>query len=534
MAEPKALTIHQPCADCGSSDALTINVDGSTKCYSCGIFKRAEGDFTTHITTQTKNTNIEMVIGTYQEIKSRLIHEDTCKRFGYQVGEYQGQKCHIANYYDTNGNHIAQKYRLKDKTFRCNQSPNFFFGQHLWANPESNRKLVVTEGELDALSVYQIQGNYPVVSLPQGASGAKAMFKKHYDWLCGFQEVILMFDEDEAGRQAVDDVAHLLPAGKCKVAKLPLKDASDCLVNGQRKEVVVAIHCARVWRPDDIIEGSELLDRIKNPKTYESTPYPFEGLNKLAHGIRKGEIITMCAGSGIGKSQVCKMITHHILTTTDQKVGYIALEESIERTALSMVGIDVGKCFHLEPFDADEAFDEAFKRTVGCGRFFLYDHFGSIASENLLNRIRFMIKTYEVDFICLDHLSIVVSGIGDGDERRLIDNTMTKLRSLVEETKVAMILVSHLKRPEGRGHEEGAATSLSQLRGSAAIAQLSDICVGLERSQQAEEEIDRNKTVVRVLKNRFSGETGIACELFYDKHTGRLTETADETVDMPF
>ena len=92
-----------------------------------------------------------------------------------------------------------------------------------------------------------------------------------------------------------------------------------------------------------------------------------------------------------------------------------------------------------------------------------------------------------------------------------------------------MILVSHLKRPEGnRGHEEGATTSLSQLRGSHSIAQLSDIVVGLERSQQDAER--SNITTMRVLKNRFSGDTGVCGELFFDKQTGRLSE-APHTAD---
>jgi twinkle protein len=122
----------------------------------------------------------------------------------------------------------------------------------------------------------------------------------------------------------------------------------------------------------------------------------------------------------------------------------------------------------------------------------------------------------------LDHLSIVVSGMGDGDERRMIDNTMTKLRALVEETKLGLILVSHLKRPEGKGHEEGANTSLAQLRGSAGIAQLSDMVIGLERNQQDFE--NKHRTCLRVLKNRFSGDTGIACNLIYNSHTGLMSE----------
>ena len=147
-------------------------------------------------------------------------------------------------------------------------------------------------------------------------------------------------------------------------------------------------------------------------------------------------------------------------------------------------------------------------------------------------RDRYLARGCNCDYIVLDHVSIVVSGIDDGDERRIIDNLMTKLRSLVEELDIGMILVSHLKRPNGeRGHEEGAKTSLAQLRGSAAIAQLSDMVIGLERNQQAEE--NAHVTTVRVLKNRWSGVTGVCCKLSYDTDTGRMNEVFDDE-DMPF
>ena len=161
----------------------------------------------------------------------------------------------------------------------------------------------------------------------------------------------------------------------------------------------------------------------------------------------------------------------------------------------------------------------------------MYDHWGSIQGDNLLGRIRYMAKVLDVEYVVLDHLSIVVSGIGDGDERRMIDNTMTMLRSLVEETKIGMILVSHLKRPDGKGHEEGAITSLAQLRGSASIAQLSDMVIGLERNQQDPD--NKNQTIVRVLKNRFSGETGIATALHYNQDTGALNEMQLD-IENPF
>jgi twinkle protein len=107
---------------------------------------------------------------------------------------------------------------------------------------------------------------------------------------------------------------------------------------------------------------------------------------------------------------------------------------------------------------------------------------------------------------------------------------MTRLRTLAQELDVAIFVVSHLKRPDGKGHEDGATTSLSQLRGSASIAQLSDFVIGLERNGQAECAVEANTTRIRVLKNRFSGETGRCGALLFDKATGRMNEVADDDV----
>ena len=512
---------HQPCPDCSSTDALTINTDGSTKCYSCGVFDPKGGSY--NLAPPAPRSASGFVSGEVSDIPARGLTNAICKKYGYHVAKVDGEACHVANYRNLKGELIAQKLRFKDKRFTCKGKPSVFFGQHLW--PNGGRKLVVTEGEVDCLSVAMVngEGKWPVVSLPTGAQSAKTIFKAQFEWLDSFEEVILMFDEDEQGHKAAEEVSHLLPAGKTKIARLPMKDANELLLAKKGSEIVSAMWAAKPWKPDDIIDGSELYERLTTPKNFTAIDYPFAGLNRLTHGIRKGEIVTFCAGSGIGKSHICKVIAHDILKNSDHKVGYVALEESLERTANSIIGLEMGELLHLQPnFTANDAYDKAFKATVGSGSCFLYDHWGSLDSDNLISHIRYMAKVLDVDYLVLDHLSIVVSGQGDGDERRMIDNTMTKLRALVEETKLGLILVSHLKRPEGKGHEEGAATSLAQLRGSAAIAQLSDMVVGLERNQQELE--DRNKTVVRVLKNRFSGETGIACALNYNPNTGAMSE----------
>ena len=142
-----------------------------------------------------------------------------------------------------------------------------------------------------------------------------------------------------------------------------------------------------------------------------------------------------------------------------------------------------------------------------------------------------MAKALECRWIILDHLSILISGRDEVvDERRSIDSLMTKLRSLVEETDIGLLLVSHLRRPSGdRGHEDGREISLSHLRGSASIAHLSDSVIALERNQQAEDDAIANTTTIRVLKNRYTGDTGITCYLHYNKETGRMTQ-----IDNPY
>jgi twinkle protein len=239
--------------------------------------------------------------------------------------------------------------------------------------------------------------------------------------------------------------------------------------------------------------------------------------------------VTLTAGSGVGKSAIVREVAHHLIKA-GETVGMIMLEENPKRTALGLMGIELNKPLHLSREGvSEEDLRHAFSSTLGTGRVFLYNHFGSSDIDNLISRVRFLAKGCGCDWIVLDHLSIVVSGLGDGDERRLIDNAMTLLRTLVEETGVGMFLVSHLKRPsDGKGHEEGAKTSLSQLRGSHSIAQLSDMVIGLERNQQGD---NPNVTTLRVLKNRFSGETGEAGCLLYDRDTGRLSETTGDFKD---
>ena len=522
METSSAFVGHEACPKCGSRDNLARYTDGNGYCFGCHYFEKGDGISTTEPRRLTVKDMVEFDVA---PLPKRGLNEVTCKKWHYGVGKYNGTPVQIANYCDGDGKAVAQKLRFPNKDFVWLGKPEKvgLYGQHLWGN--GGKMITVTEGEIDALTVSQLFDNkWPVVSIPNGAQGAVKTITSSINWLEKFDSVIFAFDQDDAGRKAARDCAQMLSPGKAKiVSAMPMKDPNECLVAGMGKELVSSIWGAKTYRPDGVVLGEELWDVIINNEETESVPYPWTGLNDKLFGIRRGELCTLTSGTGIGKSSVCRELAYHLMRQGN-KVGYIALEESVKRSAESIMGIYLNKPVHLWKQDGvtEEQKREAFEHAVGTGRLVLYDHWGSCDSDNLLNQIRYMARSMGCSHIFLDHLSIVVSGMENGDERRMIDNTMTRLRSLVEETKIALFLVSHLRRPDGRGHEEGASTSLSQLRGSHAIAQLSDSVIGLERNQQ--DEATANVFTCRVLKNRYAGETGVATQLEYERESGRLHE----------
>lgn len=516
---------HIACEKCGSSDGNAEYDDGTTYCFSCLSY----GGSHEHQEDEVKDgklleRNSRLLQGSYTDLPKRRLREDACRKFGYQTGtDSSGEPIHIANYHDASGKPVAQKLRKPNKHFtwvgeRGSQLP--LWGQHLWS---AGKSIVITEGELDCLSVATAFGlKYAVVSLPDGAQSAPKAITKAYEWLCGFEKIVLCFDQDAAGQKAMQQVAEMLPVGKVFTMRLTRKDANEVLVNDGPAPITQAFWNAAEWRPDGIVAGGDLWEELLKTKDVESVGYPWSQVNNKTHGIRRGELVTVTAGSGIGKSAFVREVAYSLLNI-GETVGMIMLEESTTRTAMGLMGLHINKPLHLGREGVSEAdLRKAFTATVGSGRLFLYDHFGSTEIDNLLNRVRYMAKGLGCRWIILDHLSIVVSALEGNDERKLIDRAMTLLRTLVQETGIGLMLVSHLRRPDGKGHEEGHQTSLNQLRGSHAIAQLSDMVIGLERNQQGD---NPDMTTVRVLKNRYSGETGETGTLIYDKLTGRLNES---------
>ena len=469
-------------------------------------------------------SNRVLLKGQAERLPKRNLSEKVCQQ--YKI--YRDGDVLRFHYFNDAGVLSGCKVKTKNKIFTYEgETPGTLFGQHLF--PATGKRVVITEGELDAASCQEVMPGWPMVSLPSGAAAARKSIQRALQWLQGYEEIVLFFDNDEAGRKAAEEAASVLPPGKTKIARLEAyKDASDALQANDTEAIRRAIWDAKPYRPDGIVDGKSLLELVTTPNPPCDHDYPFVGLQNKLHGIRYGELVTITAGSGIGKSSFCRELATNLLSS-GERVGYLALEESNRRTALGLMSAAVGKSLHLGEHERS-TLTEAYQATLANWNLFLFDGFGSFDPDVIYNRIEYLACGLDTKVIFLDHLSILLSGL-DGDERRMIDTTMTKLRSLVERTGIALFLVSHLRRTSGdTNHEEGARVTLGQLRGSAAIAQLSDSVIALERDQQSQS--GASKTTVRVLKNRYSGEVGIACHLDYDLSTCKFVETeADDEFD---
>ena len=436
---------HEPCENCGSSDGKSLYSDGHTFCFVCHHYVHGDGTVNNNVMT----TNVQLQ-GSAGRLQKRGISEQTCEKFKcYRDGE----KLRFY-YFSSDGALEGAKVRGKDKTFTCEGKVNSLYGIQLFRHKTTNKqkKIVITEGEMDCLSVWEAQPNWDVVSIPNGAQSAKKAIQNHYEWLNHYDKIVLFFDNDEAGRKAAEDCAGVLPPGKVYIGALEdYKDASEALQAGDSEAIRAVCNYDHVlYRPDGIVDGKTLLDLVTKPSKPCDHEYPFAGLQRLTHGVRYGELVVITAATGSGKSSISRSLCTHFLQN-GERVGYLALEESNRRTALGLMSVACGKPFHIGEHEK-ASLQDAYGRTMATWNLFLFDGFGSFDPELIYNRIEYLATGLDARVIFLDHLSILLSGL-DGDERRMIDTTMTKLRSLVERTGVAAQQQGAVAQPEA--HHQG-------------------------------------------------------------------------------
>ena len=519
---------HQPCDDCGSSDALTINDDGSTKCYSCGTYQRASNEFSGVTLPQVSTTTRKSLRAPSDAFISGFNDRRIALTAATAFNVHQTVEGDVLfPYTDKDGTVIAFKRRKADKQFFAegNIKDAVLFGQQLFN--KGGKYITIVEGEFDALAAYQMLGNkYPVVSVKLGAQSALKDCKTAFDWLDSFDNVVIAFDNDEPGKKAAAEIAELFGT-KAKTLKGndEYKDACDWLKARQEAKWIDKWWSAEEYKPEGVVTVSDIRQRLLEPPV-PGVPWAFDTLTKLTYGRRKGELYAFGAGVGVGKTDVFTQQIAYDIDTLGVKVGVIYLEQNVVETAQRVMGKLDKRLYHVP--DAQwtrEQYESSIDRLTNKEQLFMFEHFGAMSWSVIKNIIRFFNKAYDIEHIYLDHLTALSAN--EQDERRALDGIMAEMASLAQELGVVIHFISHLTTPDGKPHEEGGRVMEKHFTGSRAIARWSHYMFGLERDKQAEDKEQRQTTTFRVLKDRFTGRaTAAKFGLHYNQNNGILTEVS--------
>jgi len=521
------------------SNHLIHFADGGKHCPKCHYNERPNGSQPAQQTAGGRLTLADIDELESGPVPSRGLGTGTMEFYGHKVAydTTTREPSHIVYPRYSEGKLTGYKVRdLKDKRF-------FSLGDGKSADlagmtVATGRKLcIVTEGEDDMVAAKQMlrsQGkDYTVVSLPNGATSKINEYSMA--WLSDFESVIIATDMDEAGDAAASMLVDLLAGGKCKRAQLPAKDANECLIKDLTNDFFSSLMDAKTITPDGVVLGTETWDSFIEDYRNEqgggiAYPEGWEELNDMIYGVRLSELDTFTSGSGMGKSQLLRELMYHLAHNHQQKVGVLSLEEPLSDTVLGQMSVHANLPLHLpetREIVTDAELRQHWEATYGTGNYVAYDHFGSLGQDTLINKIRYMAAGMGCKYIVLDHLSIVISEYAnDGDERKVIDEIMTKLKRLTQELNIWIGLVVHLRKSGGTPFELGAVPSVDDLRGSGSIKQLSNQVIAISRNQQDGDLAKRNTSLLTVLKSRFTGRTGPATLLNYNHNTGRMLRSS--------
>lgn len=525
---------NQPCIDvegCGSSDALQIYEEGGSHCFSCGgHFSPAKTAGVEIVTKKSvskgSKTTVEEIKGfTSRGFAERKIKKNVCEFFEVKVSYNADGEIDTHYYPYSEGGY---KVRKLPKTFSFIGPYGGVFGKDKFTG--GGKRIVIVEGEIDALSVAQATFEkynkfYPVISIPS-AAGTKEILEIR-EWVRSFQEVVLCLDKDKAGEEATQKLIKIVGIDKIKLWNPgDCKDANEVLVKYGAERLYQHIWDAEPYSPAGIIKKEAIWKQIVERRLVPSVPYPpcLDGVNSKIKGMRLGEIVLLISGTGAGKSSIAREIVIHLIETTADHVGVISLEESPGETGTKLAGMKI----HRNPENEevpDEELKIGFDALFGDDRIVVLDHQGAVKDESIVSQLEYMCLS-GCKYLLIDHITILVSEGSEGlTGNEAIDKIMNDLLRLVKRHNVCIILISHLRKvmTGSKPFEEGRMPTLDDIRGSGSIKQVCFDIIAFTRNSQAEDEVVRNTINMAVLKSRTVGKTGKVPGATYNNNTSRLT-----------
>jgi len=479
------------CPECGSEDNLVEFDNGTSYCFTPSC--KYNHSLQNHI------------IVTPKPLSDRDIKESTCAKYGVGFGE----NGYLWAPYYRDGQLVAYKVRKPGKSFYWvgNSSKATLFGLQACSG---DRRLIIVEGELDALAAYQMTG-YPAVSL-RTASTAVADVKANLEFIESYQHVYVCTDMDVPGRKAAQEIMEILKPGKGYLVNLPegFKDACDMSAKGLGHEFKQSLFAARPINVEGVISDESLrtkaLDLFSNETKRRGVSTLIPSLDYLLGGFRPGEVTLIVGGTGVGKTAVVRQLVVN-LASQQLPVFFIPLEMTPEVVLLQMAEMVLhGNVFTNPEFSVQKIEQTIFRLTEHV-KFF--DHFGTIDPIKLTNTIEYVCRTHDIKYVVLDHISAVVNG-GE-DERRGVDQAIAGLKSVALRLGLHILVVSHISRSKDDPDDNH--PTLAKIRHSAGLAQYSDQVLGVQRARSG------NQTEIKTLKvSRLWGQHGTASLEWVDYH----------------
>lgn len=558
---------------CGSSDAMQtyLNGDGSRTgyCHVCGHYDgNPYGDSSLH-----KHTYPEESTTSYSKDKGESL--STIHAYGQADGSDRGILPMTIQYFGIKQDpHRRFSYypyfkgqEFKGYKKRVKESKEFYtvgnqkdvdlFGQ-AQAISAQNHKLIITEGEEDAMAAFQMLWVYQqksieykdqlpsVVSLPHGAGSALKDLAGKDEFFKRFKTIVLAFDQDEAGQKATQDALDVLPMDKVLVAKLSEKDSNDMLLKGKDKEFCQEIlFKASPWVPSTVLSVEDAFeDAISMPTMGLS--WPWVSLTEATEGLKDCDLTGVAAGVGIGKTTFWHKVISHIIQVHNEPAGLCFLEEDPGDTLKNLATHNVNKRFISAKgnFTQDELRNAVSEIR---GRVFMFKHDHKTLQsvdpwDSVKSTIKYMVLVKGCKHIVVDPLTALVAHLSSSEANDKLNSVMAEVEGMAKVLNFKFYYGAHLNAPkDGKSHEEGGRVKLSQLTGSKAMIKWSHNIIGLERNTQADTAEERNTTTVRMLKARKLGKL-IDFPVYYDENTGSFNEVArrepatysvGSTIDQP-
>lgn len=366
----------------------------------------------------------------------------------------------------------------------------------------SFKTLTISEGPIDAPSIFQATNKRTASVAVDSASSAMKEIQENFDYVDSFEKIILAFDKDEAGDRALKAVLTLFQNPE-KVYVLDFaegKDANDYIREGKVHDLYVLWNNAKRASPSDFIHTfAEVAESLTDAVHDVVGTYPLPKLQEALRGLVRGEMTVFKGPEGIGKTELFRVFEYHLLKMhPDAKIGVIHAEEDKATTLKGIATHESGIPMYFEEDEIPhEEIMDAYKKAVGEdeNRFFVYKIRGTDDPRDVLRSIRALVVGSGVNIVFLDNLQKLVDAMEEDKERQMLVYLSAKLKEMAQDLRFSLVVISHV-------NDDGKAL------GSRYITKVADKVVHLTRDIKSTDPVEANRIYLEIEKGRMARGQG--------------------------